>query len=112
MLRFRKLLRRLSRNVRSTAIRAEGRCADADSLATPFGQPVSPSSYRAALVTLSPARRELFELHQIEGLSFAEIGERKGILTEQVEREIGAALAQLAMSLATNFDSPPPPPSD
>ncbi len=76
------------------------------------GRPVDASAYRTALASLSAGRRELLQLHQIDGLSFIEIAEMKGTSAADVEREIGAALGQLAVCLEADVDAPPSPPSD
>ena len=115
MLCFRKLLRRIRRHVRpahNAGTEASARGGDVHFPATAFGQLISAASYRAALATLSPERRALFELHQIDGLPFAVIARRQDVSVEHVEREIAAALAHLATRLATDSDGPPTPPSD
>lgn len=50
----------------------------------------------AALGRLPARRREIFLLHRLDGLDYAEIARRLGIGAEEVERHIAAALLHIA----------------
>lgn len=69
-------------------------------------QPSDAAAYRMAAATLPSDRRAIFELHQIGGLSFAEIAERTGASVAHVEHEIAAALTHLVTRLQENADRP------
>lgn len=71
-----------------------------------LGQPIDATAYRSAVVSLPPDRRAIFELHQIEGLSFAEIAERTETSIAHVEREIAGALTYLTTRLHGDVDRP------
>lgn len=100
---FHKLLRFLHRRAPSDRMSAGGEASVLGSAGqTPAmvsERPLDAAAYRAALAALPVERRELLELHQIEGLSFIEIAERRGTTAAQVEGEIAAALGHLAISL-------------
>jgi RNA polymerase sigma factor (sigma-70 family) len=51
---------------------------------------------RRAISELPPVTREVFRLHRIEGLTYAEIAERLGITAEAVEGHVADALYELA----------------
>lgn len=49
----------------------------------------------AALATLSPRTRQIFKLHKIDGLSYAETAAALGVSRSLVEKEISLALGHL-----------------
>ena len=51
---------------------------------------------RRAFVKLPAVTREVFRLHWIEGLTYAEIAARLGLTAEAVERHVADALYELA----------------
>lgn len=51
---------------------------------------------RRAFAKLPPVTREVFRLHRVEGLTYAEIAARLGITAEAVERHVADALYELA----------------
>lgn len=100
---FQKLLRFVHRCVRPYRNIAAGetrvRGSAARTAATASGGALDAAAYRAAVAELPVQERELLELHQIDGLSFIEIAEAKGIAADEVEREIAAALGYLVIRL-------------
>jgi len=50
----------------------------------------------AAIDRMPPKRREVFLLHRLEGLSYAEIARRAGISIKTVEKHMACAMAQLS----------------
>jgi len=69
-------------------------------------QRIDATAYRRAVVSLPPGRREIFELHQIDGLSFVEVAERTGTSVAHVELEIAAALTHLTTRLHGDVGRP------
>jgi len=53
-----------------------------------------------AVETLPPKTRRAFELHKFEGLSQVETAARLGVTRKTVEKQLAAALKQLAIKLA------------
>jgi RNA polymerase sigma-70 factor (ECF subfamily) len=53
----------------------------------------------AALLSLPPKRREIFLAVRLDGASYVELAGQTGLSTEQVEREVAAALAQIDRAL-------------
>lgn len=51
---------------------------------------------RRAFAKLPPMTQEVFRLHRIEGLTYAEIAARLGIAAEVVERHVVDALYEMA----------------
>ncbi|MEQ7874234.1 sigma-70 family RNA polymerase sigma factor [Sphingomonas sp. ASV193] len=49
----------------------------------------------AALLRLKPKTRQIFLAHRVEGLSYAEIGERHGLSIKGVEKQMAKALLHL-----------------
>lgn len=49
----------------------------------------------AAMTRLKPRTREIFLAHRVEGLSYAEIGERFGLSVKGVEKQMSKAILQL-----------------
>lgn len=52
-----------------------------------------------ALAKLPARRRNIFLLHRLDGLSYAEIADRYGISTKRVEQHIAAAMLHLDKEL-------------
>ena len=52
-----------------------------------------------AMLKLKPRTREIFMAHRLDGLSYAEIGERTGLSVKGVEKHMCKAIAQLDRSL-------------
>jgi RNA polymerase sigma factor (sigma-70 family) len=53
----------------------------------------------AAMLRLKPRTREIFLLHRLDGLSYAEIGAAKGLSVKGVEKQIAKALTALRKQL-------------
>lgn len=51
---------------------------------------------RRAFAKLPPVTREVFRLHRVEGMAYAEIAGRLGLTAEDVERNVADALYELA----------------
>jgi RNA polymerase sigma-70 factor (ECF subfamily) len=49
----------------------------------------------SALATLSPRTQQIFKLHKIDGLSYAETAAALGITKSAVEKQISLALGHL-----------------
>ena len=110
LLRFLRCRRRPARKIEAFDASARDPVDPAPTRAR--GRPVDAAAYRAALASLPAKRRELLQLHQIDGMSFIEIAEMMGISVAHVERDIAAALGHLAVRLEAEGDAPPGPPSD
>lgn len=59
------------------------------------------SRLEAALTTLKPKTREIFLMHRLDGLSYAEIAEAKGMSIKGVEKQIAKALYLLRRRVGT-----------
>ena len=49
----------------------------------------------AAVARLRPKTREIFMAHRMDGLTYAEIADRRGITVKGVEKQMGKAIAEL-----------------
>jgi RNA polymerase sigma-70 factor (ECF subfamily) len=49
----------------------------------------------AAMLKLKPKTREIFMAHRLDGLTYAEIGERTGLSVKGVEKQMAKAIAQI-----------------
>lgn len=102
------LLFRIARNAVVDRLRAKGRAAvlfrpgeadAADPAANPERILIASERLRRALATIDampPKRREVFLLHRLEGLSYAQIARRAGISIKTVEKHMALAMAQLS----------------
>ena len=102
------LLFRIARNAVIDRLRAKGRAAAlfrpgeadaADPAANPERILIASERLRRALSTIDampPKRREVFLLHRLEGLSYAQIARRAGISIKTVEKHMALAMAQLS----------------
>jgi RNA polymerase sigma factor (sigma-70 family) len=102
------LLFRIARNAVIDRLRAKGRAsalfrpgeADAsDPAANPERILIASERLRRALAVIDampPKRREVFLLHRLEGLSYAQIAKRAGISIKTVEKHMALAMAQLS----------------
>lgn len=102
------LLFRIARNAVIDRLRSKGRAAAlfrageadaADPTANPERILIASERLRKALATIDampPRRREVFLLHRLEGLSYAQIARRAGISIKTVEKHMALAMAQLS----------------
>lgn len=103
------LLFRIARNNVIDRLRAKGRTAalfqpgeapDAPDLTSnPERVLIASERLRRAMASIQhmpPKRREVFLLHRIEGLSYAEIARRAGVSIKTVEKHMAGAMAQLS----------------
>lgn len=102
------LLFRIARNAVIDRLRAKGRAAAlfrageadaADPAANPERILIASERLRRALATIDampPKRREVFLLHRLEGLSYAQIARRAGISIKTVEKHMSLAMTQLS----------------
>jgi RNA polymerase sigma-70 factor (ECF subfamily) len=102
------LLFRIARNAVIDRLRSKGRAAAlfrneeadaADSSASPERILIASERLKRAMACIEhmpPKRREVFLLHRLEGLSYAEIARQAGISIKTVEKHMACAMAQLS----------------
>lgn len=102
------LLFRIARNAVIDRLRSKSRTAAlfrseeadaADPAANPERILIASERLKRAMACIEhmpPKRREVFLLHRLEGLSYAEIARRAGISIKTVEKHMACAMAQLS----------------